>query len=349
MKIRDTRIPIIKVFTIGLLPSPLKKMYYRLKGYSIGRRTTLGLGCVLDIKTKCKIEEDVSIGFFCIISCETLFIGKGSKIRSFTAIIVPYVEIGRDVIISETTIIRAQQPFPDSQIIIGDRVHIFPFAIIDPSRPVRIGSESAIGLSTYIFTHGAFKDKLSGFPTNYGEIKIGKGVWLTNRIFVMPGVTLGDDIVVGPSSVVTRSFQETGFVFGIPARMVKRKKEFITPYTDEQQFNLLKEILHEFQIYVQHFYKVKTNLISDNNLVINYGRNNILLMLIKSFDPLNTIEPNHTYIIFEKLKPEIKEFLNKAHISWFSYKSHQCSSNLGEVATVLRDYFSRFGILFERF
>jgi len=348
MKKLNIRFPLSKILKIGMLPSPLKKLYYRMKGYKIGRNTSLGMGSVIDISGSCEIDEDTKIGIFCVISGETLRIGKRSKIRSFTLAAVPHIEIGSDVVISETAIIRAQQPFPDSRIIIGDRVHIFPFVIIDPSRPIRIGSESAVGIATYIFTHSAYKDKLEGYPINYGEINIGYGVWLASRVFIMPGVTLGDHAVVGANSVVTKSFPEGSFVFGIPARILKRKEEFVVSYTPKQQFALLKEILHEFQTYIEHFYQVKTKKISDTHFIIKYKRNNLSLVLLESLDSSKKIEPEYIYIIYEKIRFDLRKMLEKLHASWFSYKGHQCRINHSDVGEILREYFTRYGILFDR-
>jgi len=347
MKNYNIRIPFSKLLTIGLLPSPLKKLYYRLKGYKIGRGTSLGWGCVLDIEEKCEIGERVQIGAFSVFYGKTLRIGKGSKIRSLTAIIVPHVEIGKEVVISEITIIRAQQPFPDSRIIIGDRVHIFPFSIIDPSRPIRIGNESAVGISTYIFSHSAYKDKLAGYPITYGEINIGDGVWLASRVFILPGVSLGDHIVVGANSVVTKSFPAGCFVFGTPARVLKRKEEFVASYSPEEQFAILKEIIQEFQIYIEYFCKMKTEKISDNHFIIKQKRNNFSLIILESLDSSKKIEPRHIYVIYEKVKPDLKKTLEKLNASWFSYKDHQCRINHRELGEILREYFTRYGILFE--
>ena len=348
MKIHDVRIPMAKVMTIGLLPSPLKKLYYRLRGYKIGRRIKLRLGSVIDISGSCKIGDETRIGAFSILSGETLRIGKRCKIRALTIIITPHIEISHDVIISETAIIRAQQPFKDSRIFIGDRVHIFPFTIIDPSRPIHIGSETAIGISTYIFTHGAYKDKLAGYPISYGEVYLGKSVWLASRAFIMPGVTLGDDVVVGPGSVVTRSFPEGSFVFGMPARILKRKKELITQYTSEQQFKMLKEILKEFQMYVDYFCQMKTKMISETHLSVKHKSKHNSIFLLESLDSNEQLEAGQIYIVHGKIEPDMQKFMDKLCISWFSYEGHQCSAFLNDVSEVLREYFTRYGVLFER-
>ena len=49
MRLDDVRIPIRKIMTVGVLPSFLKKLVYRLRGYRIGKGVSFGPGSVLDI------------------------------------------------------------------------------------------------------------------------------------------------------------------------------------------------------------------------------------------------------------------------------------------------------------
>jgi len=348
MKIKDIRLPFSKILTVGLLPSPLKKLYYRLKGYKFGSRVTLGWGSVLAVSGSCEIGEGTRIGNFSIFSAENLRIGKRCKIRSFTIFIVPRIVIGTDVVISETSIIRAQHPFPDSSITIGDRVHIFPFSIIDPSRPVDIGPETSVGFSTYIFTHGVYKDKLAGYPVTHGEVKLGKSVWLPCRIFIMPGITLGDDVVVGTGSVVTQSFQDGALVLGQPAKLVKNKEEFVVDYTPEQQLAMLKEILQEFKIYLEHFYQAKTEMLDETRLSIEQGSRRVTVILLEALGSSLHPEPGQIYIVYKKIDPDIQKIMDQQKVTWFSYEGHQCSARLDGVGEVLREFFTRYGVLFER-
>ncbi len=53
-------------------------------------------------------------------------------------------------------------------------------------------------------------------------IRIGKHCWIAANAVILPGVTLGDRVVVGAGSVVTRSFDGGCVVAGVPARMLRR-------------------------------------------------------------------------------------------------------------------------------
>jgi len=221
--IKENRLPVKKIILIGLFPSFIKKQIYRLKGYKIGKNVSFGIGSILDIRGKCVIGDNCSFGFFSIISGNEFTAGKRCKIRAMTIVMVPKITIGNDVIISETAIIRAAQPFPDSEIVLDDRAHIFPNSIIDPSKYVYIGKESAVGFSSYIFTHSAYKDMLDGYPVIYGSVTVGKAVYIPCNVFIMPGVNLGDNVVVGTGSIITKSFESGSVIVGQPAKLIKTR------------------------------------------------------------------------------------------------------------------------------
>ena len=52
-------------------------------------------------------------------------------------------------------------------------------------------------------------------------ISIGRNVWLGGGVVVCPGVTIGDDTVVGAGSVVTSDLPAEVLAVGNPARVVR--------------------------------------------------------------------------------------------------------------------------------
>jgi acetyltransferase-like isoleucine patch superfamily enzyme len=63
-------------------------------------------------------------------------------------------------------------------------------------------------------------------------IVIGDNCWLCTGCIILPGVKLGNHVIVAAGAVVTRSFEEDNIVLaGVPARIIKR----LSPYGKEPE------------------------------------------------------------------------------------------------------------------
>ena len=54
------------------------------------------------------------------------------------------------------------------------------------------------------------------------EIRIGNDVWLGGNVTVLPGVTIGNNVVVGAGAVVTKDIPDNSLALGVPARVVRK-------------------------------------------------------------------------------------------------------------------------------
>ena len=59
-----------------------------------------------------------------------------------------------------------------------------------------------------------------------GPIKIGDNVWLGMGVVVLPGVTIGDNVVVASNSVVTKNLPDNVIAGGIPCKVLKEKEAY---------------------------------------------------------------------------------------------------------------------------
>jgi maltose O-acetyltransferase len=59
----------------------------------------------------------------------------------------------------------------------------------------------------------------------YGSIKIGNNVWIGANVYVGCNVTIGENSIVGANSVVTKDVEANAIYSGIPAKLVRYKKQ----------------------------------------------------------------------------------------------------------------------------
>lgn len=88
---------------------------------------------------------------------------------------------------------------------------------------ITIGEDCQLGPNVQLLTPthpvepGPRRDKLEAAK----PITIGNNVWLGGGVIVCPGVTIGDDSVIGAGSVVTRDIPAGVLAVGNPARVLR--------------------------------------------------------------------------------------------------------------------------------
>ena len=89
---------------------------------------------------------------------------------------------------------------------------------------VRIGAGTQIGPGVQILTADHPRDRAARAQMlEFGRpVTIGKNVWVGGGALILPGVTIGDDAIIGAGSVVTRDVPAASTVVGNPARPVRR-------------------------------------------------------------------------------------------------------------------------------
>lgn len=93
---------------------------------------------------------------------------------------------------------------------------------------IEIGNDVRVTADVKFFCHGAarvFRKEKPNFDF-FGKIKIGNNVYIGNNALLMPGVTIGDNVIVAAGSVVTKSVPNDSIVGGNPAKVIGNVKEF---------------------------------------------------------------------------------------------------------------------------
>ena len=90
--------------------------------------------------------------------------------------------------------------------------------------PVTIGDGCMFGPGVTIsaVTHPVNAIRRRGRIAQAKPVTIGNDVWLGANVLVMPGVTIGDNVVVGAGAVVTRDIPSNSLAMGVPARVARR-------------------------------------------------------------------------------------------------------------------------------
>ncbi|SIO85715.1 sugar O-acetyltransferase [Nocardiopsis sp. JB363] len=104
---------------------------------------------------------------------------------------------------------------------LGERVFINSGCKFQDQGGVVIGDDCLIGHNTVLATldHDIAPSRRADMHP--APITIGHNVWIGANATILPGVTIGDDAVVGAASVVTKDVPEGSIVIGSPARVVR--------------------------------------------------------------------------------------------------------------------------------
>lgn len=112
-------------------------------------------------------------------------------------------------------------------LIIGENVRITSRCRITCADRIEIGNCVLMAPDVFItdHNHGMNPTIKSGYsPQNLvtKSVKIGEGVWLGQRVIVLPGVEIGEHSIIGAASVVTKDIPSYSIAVGNPARVVKK-------------------------------------------------------------------------------------------------------------------------------
>jgi acetyltransferase-like isoleucine patch superfamily enzyme len=177
------------------------------------------------------------------IDVDDLIIGDGSIIRAGAVLQGRKIHLGRETFIDEQAVIGGGSN-QHGELVAGDWLHVGMYAQINCARTVHIGHEVGIGIGTKVFTHGAYLSEWDGFPVTFDDVTIGDRVWLPNAI-VLPGVTIGSDVVVAAGSTVTSDLPAGCLAGGSPARPLRKD---VYPNIPADRIDILERIINEADV-----------------------------------------------------------------------------------------------------
>ena len=111
---------------------------------------------------------------------------------------------------------------------IARNAYIGPGVFIDLAAPVSIDTEAVLAPQAMLLTHGGVGKRLLAelVERSEGPITLKKGCWIGARAIILPGVTVGICAIVGAGAVVTDDVPDYTIVAGVPAREIRKMKNY---------------------------------------------------------------------------------------------------------------------------
>ncbi|MFX1484415.1 MAG: hypothetical protein ACFFCP_14645 [Promethearchaeota archaeon] len=338
---------------VRLMPSPLKKRYYRWRGAKIGKGVSFGFFSIIDAD-QIEIGDHSQIGMFVRVRARKFKMGAYSKIGKDTMIATAIVKIGNETTIQDQVVIGGLQT-RSSRIEIGDRCVIYRQSFLNPAKPIKIGNEVGIGGANYLFTHGTWSNMLEGFPGTFGPITIEDRVWLPWRVFVLPNVTIGHDSVVAAGSVISKSIPPYSLAAGVPATVKRSGEDFIREQSREEKADTLKTMFQDFDDYLaMNRYRVR-KLDSDKDIIwegeISDKRGNHMGLLtvreVISSDEMIEAESKIYLVSLDSIPNEFKRKIESSGGAWYQISGYLWKGKRNMMSSDIRSFLSRFGIRFK--
>lgn len=118
----------------------------------------------------------------------------------------------------------------EPEIMIGDNCKIGEFCHISAIKKITIGNDLLTGRYVYIGdnAHGGLSWEEAEIPpaqrslVSKGEICIGRNVWIGDRVSIFGGVTIGDNVIIGAGSIVSKSIPSNCLAAGVPAKVLRQ-------------------------------------------------------------------------------------------------------------------------------
>lgn len=325
----------------AVLPSFLRIPLLRLLGIRIGTGVRLGWLSLL-IAHEIDLGDRVQISPFCYLRARKITLGKRVQVGSLTLIGTGELQLGDDTRISRFVIVTAGQHNPQSRLVTGKRVAIFPFCWIDTTREVFMDDDAGIGGGTYIFTHGSWQPVIDGFPVAFGPVRIEKNVWLPWRIFILPNVTIGAHATIGAGAVINKDVPAYSLAGGVPAKVIRANGEHIRRYTVEEKLALVRDILNNAVEKLRYEGYSVTLHEQPDGLTLDVDDRKVVFQ--RHFDSLSQ---GLTVISWERFPDSLLTTFDHSNIGWFDLERRRCADTNEPVFSIIKSVFSIYGIRFE--
>lgn len=128
-------------------------------------------------------------------------------------------------------------------LVVGKNVTIQYSAQIDDIYPylIRIGDNCSISNEVRILAHDATSFKFTNGYTRLGKVEIRDNCFIGERAIILPGVTIGPNVLVAAGSFVNKDIPPNSCVAGVPARVYAKFDDLIERHKQQIAIRLIFE------------------------------------------------------------------------------------------------------------
>ncbi len=144
----------------------------------------------------------------------------GKKLRGFCGRLI-IKKCGKNVNIEKGAVFS-------SKTVLGDNSGIGRNAVL--TGDITIGDNVMMGADCTIYTRNHSFDRLDipmckqGFQSER-PVTIGNDVWIGGHVIILPGVNIGNGVIIGAGAVVTKDVPDYAVMGGSPARVLKYRNQ----------------------------------------------------------------------------------------------------------------------------
>ena len=124
---------------------------------------------------------------------------------------------------------------------------------------ITIGDDTTISFDCAFVTHDAATRVIRNLPGRdketviYGPIKVGKNCFIGCRTVILPGVTIGDNSIIGAGSIVNRDIPSNTVAAGTPCKVICTLDEYIEKHKDDFMYIVSKPFEEKKKILLDTF------------------------------------------------------------------------------------------------